>query len=94
MLCADIGHTSISLRTCFARAVSTDRYKLGDAFLHVSQPKALQLLEDDTRRVDEEIGRLESVVDECEEEMKKLKVVLYGKFGNNISELHERQMSH
>lgn len=76
---ADTGHTSVALfRPSY-------RYKLGDAFLHVSQPKALQLLEDDTRRVDEEIERLEKVVDECEEEMKKLKVVLYGKFGSNIS---------
>lgn len=87
------------LNPCFPLVISysssllpfyVERYKLGDAFLHVSQPKALQLLENDTSRVDQEIERLEKIVDECEDEMKKLKVTLYGKFGNNISESRAR----
>lgn len=43
-------------------------------------------MEKETSRLEEEIEALKSRVDECEEEMKKLKVVLYGKFGSNISE--------
>lgn len=64
-------------------------YKLSDSFIHIPQSRALEYLERDTKRVDEEIDQLKSTVDEYEEEMKKLKVLLYGKFGNNISECHD-----
>ncbi|CAO1618898.1 unnamed protein product [Parajaminaea phylloscopi] len=60
-------------------------YKLGDAFLSVPQPRALEYLERDSARLDREIETLQTTIEECEEEMKKLKVVLYGKFGNNIN---------
>lgn len=54
--------------------------------MHLPQPKVISLLEKETAKLDEEIEALKATVDECEEEMKKLKVVLYGKFGSNISE--------
>lgn len=58
---------------------------MGDSFIHVPQPQALEFLERDSKRLDEEIEELKKTVDECEEGMEKLKVVLYGKFGNNIN---------
>ncbi|PWN22159.1 Prefoldin, subunit 4 [Microstroma glucosiphilum] len=60
-------------------------YKIADSFVHLPQPKVISLLEKETTKLDEEIEALKARVDECEEEMKKLKVVLYGKFGSNIN---------
>ncbi|CAO1613404.1 unnamed protein product [Sympodiomycopsis kandeliae] len=60
-------------------------YKLADSFIHIPQSKALELLERDTEKIDSEIESLKKDIDECEEGMKKLKVILYGKFGNNIN---------
>ncbi|PWN30744.1 Prefoldin, subunit 4 [Jaminaea rosea] len=60
-------------------------YKMGDSFIHILQPQALEFLERDSKRLDTDIEELKKTVDECEEGMEKLKVVLYGKFGNNIN---------
>ncbi|KAK0528334.1 hypothetical protein OC842_004580 [Tilletia horrida] len=63
-------------------------YKIGDAFVSVLQPRALELLEADTARLDQDISKLKDVVDDCEREMDKLKIDLYAKFGkSNISAL-------
>ncbi|CAD6886033.1 unnamed protein product [Tilletia controversa] len=58
-------------------------YMIGDAFVSVHQPRALELLESDTARLDAEINKLKAVVEGCEEEMSKLKVNLYAKFGKS-----------
>ncbi|CAO1616112.1 unnamed protein product [Jaminaea pallidilutea] len=60
-------------------------YKLADSFVSITQQRALEYISKDTERLDLEIDQLKATVDQCEEEMKKLKVVLYGKFGNNIN---------
>jgi hypothetical protein len=72
--------------SCSLSPPSSHSYKIADSFISLPQPRVLSLLEKETSRLDEEIEALKSRVDECEEEMKKLKVVLYGKFGSNISE--------
>ena len=64
----------------------SNSYKLADSFISIPQPQALEFLERDTKKIDAEIEKLKATVDECQEEMEKLKVILYGKFGSNISE--------
>jgi response regulator RpfG family c-di-GMP phosphodiesterase len=69
------------------------RYKFGSTFMHVVQPVAAELIEKDSKFTEEEIERLSNIAEECAEEMKKLKVELYAKFGNNISECAHCQAS-
>ncbi|PPR03545.1 hypothetical protein CVT24_007034 [Panaeolus cyanescens] len=60
-------------------------YKVGDAFLHMSQPRALKRLEKDQAEIDARVADLASQADDCETQMKQLKVVLYAKFGSAIN---------
>lgn len=63
-------------------------YKVGGSagFVQVKQPTAIELIEKDKDEIEKEIEKLEAEADACNEGMKKLKVELYAKFGNNISE--------
>lgn len=61
------------------------RYKLGESFLHLSQPKALARLESDQAAVSAQFSELSHVAEECESGMKDLKVRLYAKFGRAIN---------
>lgn len=74
-----------SYRCIHSPCKHTHRYKLADSFVSITQQRALEYISKDTERLDLEIDQLKATVDQCEEEMKKLKVVLYGKFGNNIN---------
>jgi len=60
-------------------------YKVGDTFVHIKLARAQQLLEKAHKAIDAEVSGLQERVDECENVMKKLKVVLYAKFGNAIN---------
>lgn len=60
-------------------------YKIGEAYIYMDQQEAVEQLEEDTKKADEELTRLQGVMDECESGMKELKVKLYAKFGSNIS---------
>ncbi|KAG7098463.1 hypothetical protein E1B28_000409 [Marasmius oreades] len=60
-------------------------YKIGEAFLHMSHTKALGRLEQDQSEIDSRVSSLSDQADECEKEMKQLKVTLYAKFGKAIN---------
>ncbi|KAH9979003.1 Prefoldin subunit 4 [Lactifluus volemus] len=60
-------------------------YKVGEAFLHLPHHRALKRLESDQAQVDDEIAKLSKVVDQCEHDMKALKVALYARFGSAIN---------
>ncbi|KAF8608801.1 Prefoldin, subunit 4 [Ceratobasidium sp. AG-I] len=60
-------------------------YKIGEAFFRLSLSRAQALLAKDQESADEEISRLQGRIDECQQEMKDLKVVLYAKFGKQIN---------
>ncbi|KAI0302680.1 hypothetical protein BC826DRAFT_427402 [Russula brevipes] len=60
-------------------------YKVGEAFLQLPHPRAMKRLESDQAQVDGEIDNLTGVVDECERDMKALKVALYARFGSAIN---------
>lgn len=61
------------------------RYKIGDAFFHVTLPQAQEMLGITAARVDEEIGGLEDKLESLREEMTELKVQLYARFGKTIN---------
>ncbi|KAG8732059.1 hypothetical protein FRC10_001263 [Ceratobasidium sp. 414] len=60
-------------------------YKIGEAFFRIPLPRAQALLLKDQESAEEDIKKLQAQVDECNQEMKELKVVLYAKFGKQIN---------
>ena len=65
--------------------ISSPRYRIGESFLHLSQPQALKRLERDQADITAQLAELSATVDVCEKGMKELKVVLYAKFGRAIN---------
>ena len=65
--------------------ISTNSYKVGEAFIHLPYHRAVKRLESDQAQIDGEIAKLTGVVDQCERDMKALKVALYARFGNAIN---------
>jgi prefoldin subunit 4 len=63
----------------------SNRYKVGEAFLHMPHLQALKRLERDQNVIDTRVAALAAQADECEAEMKDLKVTLYAKFGKAIN---------
>ncbi|KAF9473395.1 Prefoldin, subunit 4 [Pholiota conissans] len=60
-------------------------YKVGEAFVHMPQSRALKRLEKDQAVVDAKVSVLAAQADDCETQMKELKVKLYTKFGKAIN---------
>ncbi|KAK2756308.1 prefoldin subunit 4 [Colletotrichum kahawae] len=60
-------------------------YKIGDAYFHVPQPQALEMLEKASSKIKEEVEELESKLETIKEEMTQLKVELYARFGKSIN---------
>lgn len=61
------------------------RYRVGESFIHLPHSRAMKRLEKDKTDLDEELSQVSLKVEECETEMKQLKVVLYAKFGKAIN---------
>ena len=62
-------------------------YKLGDGFISMLKDQAEERLESDVKEVEDEMKELRAKKEQCEKEMEDLKIPLYAKFGDNISEL-------
>ena len=60
-------------------------YRIGEAYVHLPHGRAMKRLAKDQATVEKELSRLRDQVEECEKEMKGLKVVLYAKFGKAIN---------
>ncbi|KAF8550622.1 Prefoldin, subunit 4 [Imleria badia] len=60
-------------------------YKIGESFLHLPLPRALDRLAKDRTDITTQLVHLSTTADECEKGMKELKVVLYAKFGRAIN---------
>ncbi|OCB88430.1 Prefoldin, subunit 4 [Sanghuangporus baumii] len=58
---------------------------IGETFVHLPLPRALKRVENDNTALNEDISKLGDQAEECEKEMKKLKVTLYSKFGSAIN---------
>ncbi len=61
------------------------RYKIGDAFFHVSLEQAQEMLATSNGRIEEAIMELEDKLGTIREEMTELKVELYARFGRTIN---------
>lgn len=61
------------------------RYKVGDAFFHVTVPQAQEMLGLSTAKVEEDIEELEDKMSTLKDEMTQLKVELYARFGKSIN---------
>jgi prefoldin subunit 4 len=62
-----------------------NRYRIGEAFVHLPLEKAQVRLAADQERVQAELSRLQDALDACKSAMQDLKVHLYSKFGNSIN---------
>ncbi|KAG6919364.1 hypothetical protein DXG01_006913 [Tephrocybe rancida] len=60
-------------------------YKVGEAFLHIPLPRAQKRLEKDQSVLDARISALSTSSEDCDTQMKALKVQLYAKFGSAIN---------
>jgi len=60
-------------------------YKIGETFVHLPQPRALERLEKDQADLASQLTTYSESAEECETGMKNLKVVLYAKFGRAIN---------
>ncbi|KAG1210115.1 hypothetical protein G6F69_005757 [Rhizopus microsporus] len=61
------------------------RYKIGDAFVHISVSEAAEKIEKDSERLDLLIEETKQNIDNIQEKMDELKKSLYAKFGNAIN---------
>jgi prefoldin subunit 4 len=61
------------------------RYKVGETFLHLPHTQAVKRLEKDQAVIDSKVSSLASSAEECEKNLKELKVALYAKFGSTIN---------
>ncbi|CEI98310.1 hypothetical protein RMCBS344292_12421 [Rhizopus microsporus] len=61
------------------------RYKIGDAFVHISVSEATERIEKDSERLDLLIEEAKQNIDKVQEKMDELKKLLYAKFGNAIN---------
>ncbi|KAG6811603.1 hypothetical protein H0H92_006666 [Tricholoma furcatifolium] len=60
-------------------------YKVGETFLHMPLSRAQKRLESDLSDVNDRISTLSSSSEDCDTQMKALKVQLYAKFGSAIN---------
>ncbi|KAI0339917.1 Prefoldin subunit 4 [Trametopsis cervina] len=60
-------------------------YRVGEAYVHLPHGRAMKRLEKDQEAVDQELSSLKDRAEECEKDMKNLKVILYAKFGKAIN---------
>ncbi|KAG2135790.1 Prefoldin subunit 4 [Suillus clintonianus] len=60
-------------------------YKIGESFLHLPQPRAMKRLEKDQAAISAQVLDLSAGAEQCEKEMKELKVTLYARFGRAIN---------
>ncbi|KAF8828698.1 Prefoldin beta-like protein [Lentinula edodes] len=60
-------------------------YKIGETYVHMSLPRALKRLEKDQTDLDVRLTKLSESAQQCEADMKQLKVALYAKFGSAIN---------
>ncbi|GAN10964.1 P450 monooxygenase [Mucor ambiguus] len=61
------------------------RYKVGDAFVHVSASEAIEKVEKDSEKLGLALEDVKHQIDAVQEKMEQLKKDLYAKFGNAIN---------
>ena len=64
---------------------SGNRYRIGEAFVHLPLEKAQERLASDQEKVQTELSGLQQAADDCKSVMQDLKLHLYSKFGSSIN---------
>ncbi|KAL1997835.1 hypothetical protein VTN02DRAFT_632 [Thermoascus thermophilus] len=60
-------------------------YKIGDSFVALPLAEAQSMLAASTARIEGEVARLEESLGDLREELQRLKVALYARFGRSIN---------
>jgi prefoldin subunit 4 len=60
-------------------------YKIGDSFYSLTVEEATERMEGEKVGIEAEIGKMEESIESIREDLDKLKVKLYGKFGTSIN---------
>jgi prefoldin subunit 4 len=60
-------------------------YKIGDSFYSLTVEEATERMEGEKVDIEAEIGKMEENIESIREDLDKLKVKLYGKFGTSIN---------
>lgn len=60
-------------------------YRIGDSFYSLTPEEVAERMEGEKGAVEGEISKMEEEIENVKEELAKLKVTLYGKFGNSIN---------
>ncbi|KAM9998005.1 hypothetical protein ACTFIY_007643 [Dictyostelium cf. discoideum] len=61
------------------------KYSMGEAFLEVNKEDAESLIEKYINKLEEDIKKIDSDINDINEKHKELKVILYAKFKNSIN---------
>jgi len=60
-------------------------YRVGEAYVHMPHSRAIKRLEKDQLNIERDLSKCKDQAEDCEKEMKSLKVILYAKFGKAIN---------
>lgn len=61
------------------------RYKIGDAFVHISASEAIEKVEKESEKLGLSLEEVKQQIETVQEKMEELKKELYAKFGNAIN---------
>ncbi|KAJ3209508.1 hypothetical protein HDU82_000647 [Entophlyctis luteolus] len=61
------------------------RYRIGDAFVHMSLESAQERLDSERKTIAQDISRVKSEMERVQTQMDELKKVLYARFGKSIN---------
>lgn len=61
------------------------QYKIGEVFMFLKVDAAVERIEKENEKLDDQISKTSEDIDEIDEKLNDLKKALYTKFGNNIN---------
>jgi len=61
------------------------KFLIGDAFVEITIPECQELIEEKLATFEKQLDDYQSKIDDANEQMTKLKAILYGKFGKSIN---------
>ena len=61
------------------------KFLIGDAFIEITIPECQELIEEKLSTFEKQLDDYQAKIDDANEQMAKLKAILYGKFGKSIN---------
>jgi len=62
-----------------------NRFLIGDAFVEITIPECQELIEEKLATFEKQLDDYQAKIDDANEQMTRLKAILYGKFGKYIN---------